>query len=104
VCGLDTSGSIQDPEVSMFFGEIYGILEDLRPSRVVIMYCDSKVHKVVEAVDTSDLLNIRKLGAPGGGGTDFRPVFNKITEMGLEPDALVYLTDGYGTFPKKPPS
>ena len=30
-------------------------------------------------------------------------MFDKIKEMGLEPDALVYLTDGYGTFPAQAP-
>jgi predicted metal-dependent peptidase len=39
---------------------------------------------------------------PGRGGTSFVPVFEKIKEMNIKPDALVYLTDGYGTFPSDP--
>jgi predicted metal-dependent peptidase len=39
----------------------------------------------------------------GGGGTDFRPVFNRITDDGLKPDAIVYFTDMLGTFPDKDP-
>jgi len=31
------------------------------------------------------------------------PVFDEVREMGLEPEALVYLTDMYGTFPEKAP-
>jgi predicted metal-dependent peptidase len=38
-------------------------------------------------------------GAPGRCGTSFVPVFERVREMGLKPDALVYLTDGLGTFP-----
>jgi predicted metal-dependent peptidase len=30
-------------------------------------------------------------------------VFEEIASMGFKPDALVYLTDGYGTFPGKAP-
>ena len=35
----------------------------------------------------------------GGGGTDFRPVFEEIKKRGVQPQFLVYLTDGYGTYP-----
>ena len=33
----------------------------------------------------------------GGGGTDFEPVFNYIDENNIDPEVVVYLTDGYGT-------
>jgi predicted metal-dependent peptidase len=47
---------------------------------------------------------IRALGAQGGGGTSFVPVFKWIEENDIEPEALVYLTDMYGDFPSKAPS
>jgi predicted metal-dependent peptidase len=31
------------------------------------------------------------------------PVFDYLRENGLEPDALVYLTDGLGSFPREAP-
>lgn len=104
VCAIDTSGSVGQKQLDLFFGEIYGILDDIRPSRIYLMFCDAKVHRVDEIEDTSDLLNIRKQGAPGGGGTSFIPVFEKIDEMGIEPDAVIYLTDGMGLFPNQAPS
>lgn len=104
VVGLDTSGSVGQRELDMFFGELHGILDDVRPQRIVLMFCDTMVHRVDEIEDTVDLLHVRKQGAPGGGGTSFRPVFEKITELGIEPDALVYLTDGMGSFPSKEPT
>jgi predicted metal-dependent peptidase len=88
----------------MFFAEMAGILEDVRPKRLVIMWCDADIGRVDEAEEPQDLNVIRGKGAPGGGGTDFRPVFDEIAKMGLEPDALVYLTDGYGAFPSVAPS
>jgi predicted metal-dependent peptidase len=45
--------------------------------------------------------------AKGGGGTDFRPFFE--ASAGGEPSRFgherlaVYLTDGHGVFPKRPP-
>lgn len=103
VVGVDTSGSIGQKELDIFFGEMYGILDDVRPTAIYVMWCDAQVHRVDEITDTADLLDLRQKRAPGGGGTDFRPVFDKIVEMGIEPDALVYLTDGLGMFPKKAP-
>jgi predicted metal-dependent peptidase len=40
----------------------------------------------------------------GGGGTDFRPVFDRIAEEPEPPNALVYLTDLYGSFPDQAPA
>jgi len=68
------------------------------------MWCDADIHRVDELEDASDLNTIRCKGAPGGGGTSFIPVFDKINELGLQPEALVYLTDGMGSFPDKAPS
>ncbi|HLL29013.1 MAG TPA: VWA-like domain-containing protein [Xanthobacteraceae bacterium] len=104
VVGCDTSGSIGEKELDMFFAEMAGILEDVRPRELVVIWCDAKVHRVDELYDPSDLNSVRCKGAPGGGGTDFRPVFDEIAERGLEPEALVFLTDGMGSFPDKPPA
>ena len=104
VIGIDTSGSIGERELDMFFAEMAGILEDVKPKRLVVMWCDAHVHRVDEVEEASDLVSLKKKGAPGGGGTSFIPVFNEMTKLGLDNvDALVYLTDGYGSFPSKPP-
>lgn len=99
----DSSGSITQAIVSLWCGELGGILEDLKPRRIFFMWCDAAVHSVDELFDSTDLYAIRKRGGLGGGGTSFVPVFDKITELGIEPDALVYLTDGDGRFPSKAP-
>lgn len=103
VCGVDTSGSIGDAILERFFAEMGGILEDLKPRRLFVMWCDAKVHRVDELNDGTDLYSLRQQKAPGGGGTSFVPVFEKIQEMGIEPDALIYLTDGMGSFPQRAP-
>ena len=41
----------------------------------------------------------------GGGGTDFRPVFRYVDEHPeLEPNLLIYFTDGYGDYPDRAPA
>jgi predicted metal-dependent peptidase len=104
VVGADTSGSIGAKTVDMFLGEVRGMLEALRPRKLYIMWCDVMVHRVDELEDASDIYTVRCNGAPGGGGTSFMPVFKEITNRGLEPDALIYLTDMYGDFPSLQPS
>jgi predicted metal-dependent peptidase len=103
VLAVDTSGSISDKTVDMFMAEALGIIEDVQPRVLYIMWCDAKVHRVDECEDYADILHVRGKGAVGRGGTDFRPVFDEIREMGIKPDALVYLTDGYGDFPQVEP-
>lgn len=104
VCGVDTSGSVDDHQVAAYFREMHGMLEDLNPSSVVIIQCDAAVHDVDEIEEFNELDAVRRRGTQGGGGTDFKPVFEKIAELGLEPDALIYLTDMYGSFPAVAPS
>jgi predicted metal-dependent peptidase len=40
----------------------------------------------------------------GGGGTDFRPVFDWVEAENRSPNMLVYFTDAEGDFPKMPPN
>ena len=49
---------------------------------------------------TSDAFSSTHLKAVmvGGGGTDFRPVFEHIEKNRVPVDVVVYLTDGYGNF------
>ena len=41
----------------------------------------------------------------GGGGMDFRPVFAYVEKHPeLDPNLLVFVTDGYGDCPARPPA
>lgn len=100
VVAVDTSGSIGQRELDHFFAEMVGILDEVRPRTLYVIWCDAKVHKVDEVEDSGEIATLKPAG---GGGTRFEPVFEKVEEMGLTPDALVYLTDGYGSFPEKAP-
>jgi predicted metal-dependent peptidase len=102
--GIDTSGSIGERELSAFFAEVGGIIADVRPKRVLLLWCDAAVHRVDEASSLDELAHIRAQGAPGGGGTSFIPVFEKLAELGERPETLIYLTDMYGSFPDEVPA
>ena len=99
---IDTSGSIGERELTAFMSELADILRTCRPERVFVLGADAVVASVVE-LDGHEDIEGNQPQVKGGGGTDFRPAFDWVRENGIEPDALVYLTDLYGPFPDHPP-
>lgn len=96
---IDTSGSIGQKELTEFGSEIKAIVEEARPSKTYVMYCDARVAHVDEFGPDDEL----HFAAHGGGGTDFRPPFEWLQKRQIHPRCLVYLTDGYGEFPATEP-
>ncbi len=89
VVAVDTSGSIQPRELEQFAAEISAVL-DLVPARLHLIHCDLAVNRY-QTFSPRDL-PIR-LEAKGGGGTDFRPAFEFVENLGITPDCMIYLTD-----------
>lgn len=88
---VDCSGSIGARELAEFTTEIKAIHEDLRPSRIHVVYFDSEISHY-EQYEQEDTLNIKP---HGGGGTAFSPIFAYADKHGIEPCACVVLTDLY---------
>lgn len=103
VVGVDTSGSIGENELATFLAEVGGILNAVRPQRIVVIGCDAAVSQVDDVRSLDEFQLLRSKGIAGGGGTDFRPVFDYVREHDLRPETLVYLTDLMGVFPDKAP-
>jgi len=99
VWGFDTSGSVDDVLVAQFRAEIEAVMEDLKPTRVHVIYCDSAVHGI-ETFERGDPI---ELHPKGGGSTSFAPVFEVVDAEGIQPACLIYLTDMRGTFPQDAP-
>jgi len=97
--GIDTSGSIGARELNLFASELTQILHEARPEGVDVYYCDSAVcHAESFSPDDPEIT----LGAHGGGGTAFQPVFDRVAADGTEPAALIYFTDLEGPAPVEP--
>ena len=103
VVGVDTSGSIGERELNVFLSEVGGILNDVKPHKIIVIGCDAAVSQVDEVTTLDEFEGVRAKGIKGGGGTDFRPVFCYVEEHDLKPEALVYLTDLFGAFPDEAP-
>jgi predicted metal-dependent peptidase len=103
VVAVDTSGSIRESEITEFFAEIDAIKGQVR-ARITLLCCDAEI------ADTSPVFfepwDEFKLEQKieGGGGTDFRPVFDWVDRQDVPPDSLVYFTDAQGKFPVHAPS
>lgn len=98
VFARDTSGSIDDETLGKYNTIIENCMADTGCTCYVID-CDSSVAAEYDLEYGQPVPNQAK----GGGGTDFRPVFNRVKSLAEERDiaGIVYLTDMYGTFPDK---
>lgn len=101
VVAVDTSGSVSPDMLEKFFAEVQYCLDTVKPERIVVLDCDTRIYQEKEFVYGDDL---REFKPQGGGGTDFCPVFERVKSMPSTPEAVVYFTDGYGNFPSEVPN
>jgi len=100
---LDTSGSVTDDEMREFLTEVDALKAQVR-AEATLHACDNKLAEdgpwrfaMWQSLELPDSIS-------GGGGTDFRPVFDWLEADRIEPDLLVYFTDAEGRFPETEPS
>ena len=94
VVGFDTSGSVfGGSEMTRFVSEITTIIEQVKPSKVHVIYWDTAVagHQTFE----DGQFAVQNLKPKGGGGTDGAVLFNYLRKKRITPDAIVQFTDGY---------
>ncbi|CAG9254982.1 Putative metal-dependent peptidase [Paraburkholderia unamae] len=96
----DSSGSVFDETQAQFAAEVINVAEAVRPARLIVMDCDTRVTQVqmFERGDPIELAPVK-----GGGGTAFSDPFRRLEEEGIHPAFLVYLTDMEGRFPDVAP-
>jgi predicted metal-dependent peptidase len=99
VIAIDTSGSISQEQLSRFSKEASSVLSAY-DNTIRVIYCDAKVKKE-EVFTRADLP--MKLKPIGGGGTNFKPVFEYVNKQNITPACLIYFTDLHGNFPGKEP-
>jgi predicted metal-dependent peptidase len=100
---IDNSGSVGQAEYHAFFSEVGGIMNDVRPKRLFVGWCDAKVQRVEWCSSLDEVHNLHYKPTPGGGGTSFVPPFEYMEEHDIRPETMVYLTDLMGGAPKQPP-
>ena len=89
---VDTSGSMSDRDMAQFAGEITSIMEDTKPPKLEVIYCDSSVGSRQTLTEADLPLQLKPVG---GGGTSFKPVMDELKKLDDDPTCLVYFSDGY---------
>jgi predicted metal-dependent peptidase len=100
---VDTSGSIGQAEIDQFAGEITQILQEFAGLDAKVFYIDTHLHiDAIEEFGSNDFPI--ELHPKGGGGTDFRPVFDYYEKQSEVPTCLIYFTDMWcSSYPQNTP-
>ncbi|RKT10595.1 putative metal-dependent peptidase [Paraburkholderia sp. RAU2J] len=99
----DSSGSLWDETQAQFAAEIIAVNEGVRPRRLIVMDCDTRVTQM-QIFERGDAVDFDLQPVRGGGGTSFVEPFRRLATEGIHPAFLVYLTDMDGRFPDEVPS
>lgn len=110
---IDTSGSCARGLTQQFLALLRGLMEQsglfFRRFNLHVIQCDARVQRDDRIVDLRAFEHyIDSLELCGGGGTDFRPAFERIDALvasgelrGLK--GALFFSDGRGIFPSVPP-
>lgn len=104
-CLVDTSGSCSS-DLTKFMSELSGLIASFGDYNLTVIECDTEIKNISEYNNTNPFPvdNISKIKMYGGGGSDFRPAFDKICEDLSYDDnkynIIVVFTDGYIDVPR----
>lgn len=101
VVAIDTSGSTID-DLPQFLAELKAIISSFGRYEVTMIECDMEIQSV-KTFTEMEPFEVEQYSFTGFGGTSFIPVFDHVKEKVEEPRLLIYLTDGYGDAPERPP-
>lgn len=111
ILAIDTSGSCMGEVLEQFLAEteaLFSVLSENTFHRFILLQCDAGIQKIQEYRKPSDFPKAKEfrdgMQLTGFGGTSFVPVFDyvdRLVRKKEQVDCLIYLTDGFGTFPKE---
>ena len=100
VIAIDSSGSVDELLLGRFMAEVESLMLLYPSYQIDLLVCDARIHLHQQFVNGEPLQYVLK----GGGGTDFRPVFEWIEQYGPLDPLLLYFTDLQGRFPEVEPA
>ena len=93
----DTSGSCWTAkDLTNYLSNITAILESCKPSRLTVIWGDSRVKHIDDITDMADIAEIQCRGVKGVGGTMIGPMIEALHNLspGEQPDMFIGMTDG----------
>jgi len=100
VVAIDSSGSVNEELLGEFLSELNFLMNTIASYEIDLLVCDDIIHSHTTFY-SGDSLDVKLLG---GGGTDFRPVFEFVKENLQDSKLLLYFSDLNGVFPQDEPS
>lgn len=111
VIAIDTSGSVMGEQVQAFLQKTYNILQSTESFFSHINVSATRTFRRTSKITSREEFDhyLQTMAIKGLGGTDFRPVFQRVDEMIRDGEfanlkGLIYFTDGYGLFPERMPA
>ncbi|MDD3506583.1 MAG: VWA-like domain-containing protein, partial [Sulfurimonas sp.] len=100
VVAVDSSGSVDERLLNEFLSELGFLMLSIANYQIDLLVCDDKIgaHKTFYGGD------ILEVDVKGGGGTDFRPVFEFVDRELSDVKLLLYFSDLDGIFPHDTPN
>lgn len=99
VVEVDTSGSCWT-EVPEFMSELQGVIEDVKPREVHVLWVDTEVRRH-DVLTGRRLQELDQLTPYGQGGTDMRIGFAYAKEKEIKADGYIVFTDGDTPYPEE---
>lgn len=87
---VDTSGSIENDTLSLFFSEIYGIFRFGNAKEITVIPWDARVHETIRIRNILDFKNIKVTGM---GGTKLTPAIKKALEIVDNQTVVIIFSD-----------
>ena len=97
---IDSSGSIDDKLLNEFLSEVNFLMSLVSRYQIELLVCDEKIHSHKTFYAGESL----EVELKGGSGTDFRPVFEFLSQELDDVKLLLYFTDLQGKFPDVEPN
>jgi len=95
---VDTSGSVTDIAISEAFEEIKDAIDQIGNMSGQVMFFDAEVS---DAFPFETVKDVGKMKPIGGGGTNFKKIFEYIAQYDEDelPSVVIIITDGCAEFP-----
>jgi predicted metal-dependent peptidase len=93
-CVIDTSGSMSEEMLRDILSEIKGIMETFRDFKLLVWTFDTQTYGLKEFTG-ANLDEIDEYPMQGRGGTMFECNWEFMKKEGIEPERMVFFTDGY---------
>lgn len=95
VIAIDTSSSIGQRELTKFLSEVHGVVSNVKPEKVRLLYWDTEVCADEEYAATEMERLVESTKPEGGGGTQINCVTQYMQDKQISAQAVIVFTDGY---------